>query len=795
MKGLLSGIVLGFAGVACGSAESGVRAEARATAPAPTARSGEPPAGAAQADASAAKDDTDAEPSLAWRGARATDWLSWRGPHQNGTSDDADGPVALDPDAPLWSVPISGRGTPVIADGLVYAMGYQGEDATCIEMLVCLDERDGSIVWQELYPDFLSDVVYSRYSISSPTVDPETGNVYVQTSPGRLIAYSRDGKELWEHSLMEAYGKLTFPNGRTGAPLVVGDRVIVHIISSSWGPLGPARDRFYAFDKRTGANLWSATPGEAPQDNSFSFPIVFEHDGRMVLAAETGCGFLAVLDVATGDPLWRHRIGSGANSSPVLAGDVLIGVHGNENFDDSSIGRLVGVRLGALPAPGAKLVDAGADVERWRVDLEAFSSSPVLAGNRLYQTDEDGELACVDVEAGKLLWKHKLAPDQVHASPLFAAGKLYVPMNNGSFHLVAPKDEGPEVLASIQLEGNCLGAPALASTRLYVHTTERLYCFGSAGAAGGSAAGAAPFTGLRAVADGAAGAPVRLQFVPADVALAAGETLAVRARTLDAQGRVVADPAQGVTFTTTLPMKETSPGTWSIPRDARTAAGVLKAEAGALKADARVRILPALPYVEDLEQTALDQKAWDDPALASGFAPSSWLGARVKWDVRERDGSKVLARIIDNPLFQRTITLIGHPDDRNYTVQADLLLEGNRRGLTSAGVINQRYLIQLKGNHKQIEVSSNFESLKVGVPFELEGDQWYTLETRVDNLPDGSAVVRARCWKRGDAKPDAWTIEVPHAHAHQNGAAGLFGFTPMSRFKAYVDNLKVTPNE
>jgi hypothetical protein len=36
---------------------------------------------------------------------------------------------------------------------------------------------------------------------------------------------------------------------------------------------------------------------------------------------------------------------------------------------------------------------------------------------------------------------------------------------------------------------------------------------------------------------------------------------------------------------------------------------------------------------------------------------------------------------------------------------------------------------------------------------------------------------------------------VPHANAHQSGAAGLFGFTPMSRFKAYVDNLKVTPNE
>ena len=59
----------------------------------------------------------------------------------------------------------------------------------------------------------------------------------------------------------------------------------------------------------------------------------------------------------------------------------------------------------------------------------------------------------------------------------------------------------------------------------------------------------------------------------------------------------------------------------------------------------------------------------------------------------------------------------------------------------------------------------------------------------------GSGVVRAKAWPRDAREPDAWTIEVPHAHAHTHGAAGLYGFTPQSRFAVYLDNLSVTPNE
>lgn len=727
-------------------------------------------------------------PSAQWRGARAGDWLSWRGPRQDGFADATGLPERLDPQHPLWSLPVSGRGTPVIADGRVYVMGYVGESETVREKVLCLDERDGSVLWEKTFRDLATDTVYSRYAISSPSVDPETGNVYFQTTGGLLYGCTRDGQELWKHSLIEEYGKLTFPNGRTGAPLVDQDRVIVHIISVTWGPLGPARDRFYAFDKRSGACLWVSTPGETPIDNSFSMPYVEERGGKRVLYAETGCGHVVCIDVRTGDPLWRFRMATGAaNASVLVNGDTLIAIHGGENLDSSTQGRLVAIRLPQNPTPGPKgPVELDASAEVWRLHIEAFSSSPVLAGGRVYLTDEDGELAAVNAETGALLWRHKLAADQVHASPLFADGKLYVPMNNGSFHVVRPHDEGPEILGEVQLGGNCLAQPATAAGRLYVHTTERLYCFGSgkdSGAGARAIAAAAPA--------GQPGEAVRLQIVPADITVREGDAIRFVARALDASGRLVSEPTPDsgeFERPGALELVEGSPG---LARAKKQAAGVLKVKAGGLEGTARVRIVPALPYAEDFEKMTLDQ---DKGGVKTARCPGGWFGGVPKWDVREKDGSKVLARIMDNPLFQRSVSLIGHPDDHDYTMKVDLCLAGNRRSMASAGVIHQRYLIEVRGNYQDVEVSCNAEALKVSAPVTLKPDVWYTLKSRVDLAPDGSGVVRVKVWPRDEAEPASWTIEVPHADAHRNGAAGIIGFTPQSRFEAYLDNLSITPD-
>jgi len=141
---------------------------------------------------------------------------------------------------------------------------------------------------------------------------------------------------------------------------------------------------------------------------------------------------------------------------------------------------------------------------------------------------------------------------------------------------------------------------------------------------------------------------------------------------------------------------------------------------------------------------------------------------------------------------------MGSADMKNYTIQADVMTEGNRRKMSEVGVIHQRYLIVLKGNDQKLEVSSNYERLrhpKAEEPsnFKVMPNVWYRLKTRVDVAADGSGVVRAKAWQRDQPEPAGWTIEVPHKHAHAEGAPGLFGFSPQD-IPVRIDNVTVTPN-
>jgi hypothetical protein len=175
------------------------------------------------------------------------------------------------------------------------------------------------------------------------------------------------------------------------------------------------------------------------------------------------------------------------------------------------------------------------------------------------------------------------------------------------------------------------------------------------------------------------------------------------------------------------------------------------------------------------------------------YPPLPWNGARLRFEVREKDGTKALVKTIDNKLLQRGTTFFGHSDMKNYTIEADVLTEGNRRKMSEVGLINQRYVIILKGNSQQLEINSNQERIKEAVPFKWSANQWYRMKARVDVAADGTGVVRAKAWPKGEAEPDKWLIEVKHTHAHPMGNPGLFSFAPQE-MRTWIDNVAVTAN-
>ncbi len=720
-----------------------------------------------------------------------TGWLNWRGPLQTGASLEKELPSDLKIGNELWTFDVQGAGTPTIADGRLYAFGFYGEKGEDTqEALICLDADTGKLIWEKRFSDYISDVVYNRYAVGAPTIDPETGNVYLQLSNGRCVAFTRDGEQIWEISLMEELSRLTFPNGRSGAPAVFNHLVIFHCVTANWGLTGPARDRFYAFDKVTGELVWYSSPGIRPVDSSFSMPVFGKLDGHDVFYAGVGCGNVVCVDANTGKPLWRYQLSNGGvNSQILLNGDQLIAIHGKENPGQSSKGRLICLNL-PKQYPAEQLVLDESSVAWKNDDHVAFTSSPVLAEGKLFTTISTGELVCVDAESGKTQWKEKLAPDQIHASPTYGDGKLYVPMFDGEFYVLDPEETGAKQLAKIKTGEACLGAPAIWGGKIYLFTKTKLHCWGTEGSAE---------ILVRQVEKNQAVSKLisSLQIVPAEFALRAGGSQSFKVFGLDAKGQRI---------------KEVSPESWEafIPPtarvkakvdatfegstltagpDAKLSAGAFKATVGDLSATTRGRVVAGSGYRADFEDVELKMDSADGEKV--NFPPLPWLGARIKWHVLEKDGSKVIANRLDNVLFQRTMNFFGHVDEKDYTLSADVMTDGNRRIMSSIGLVNQRYLITLVGNSQILEVSSNYERVNQSVKFKIKPNTWYSLTTQVKRNADGTGTVFAKAWPRGEDQPADWSITVPVKYCHPHGAPGVFAFSPQSQKRVYIDNIKL----
>ncbi len=750
-------------------------------------------------------------------------WLSWRGPEQSGVSRERGLPERIGSvEEALWTAEFPGGSTPVIADGRLYVVGHLGGDEGELqEGLGCFDAGTGELLWRRMYSDFLSDIIYMRYATSNPAVDPETGNVYLQGSQGLLTGFTRDGEELWQHSMMEQFGRLTFPNGRTATPVVDGDLVITRGITANWGAEGPGRDRFYAFDKRTGELVWSCSPGGGPKDSSYSYPWVGWIGDKRVMVATLGDGSVAGFNVLTGEPLWQVQLGKAGINAAVLVveGKTCSAIYGTPYEPGQMVAFRIPEMLAGVKTP---VLATREEMEVWSNDISTSTSSPILVDGMVYVVAEKGDLCAVDAATGEIRWTVKLGIEQRNSCPLFADGRLYVPIlddpagkgeaggeagTKGAFYIIEPGADAGRILTHLEVDGRCFGSPSAYNGKLYLQTKSRLYCFGKVG---DNVAGLAKVTGVDA--GPKPGPATQLQIIPAEVALHPGEAVGFRVRKLDANGLLVEE------------VQDTSKVRWEayIPPTARVkarmsaafndagmlvasgdpvpSAGAFQATLDGLTGTFRGRVLPQPPLLEDFEGFELSGMTTNtvEPPTAFAYPPLPWIGARVKFEVRDREGTKALTKTIDNKFFQRGVVFIGTPDMHDYTIEADVMTEGNRRKMSEVGLINQRYLIALKGNDQKLEVSSNLERLRVpeatAAPnFRWKANTWYRLKARVDSESGGKGVVRAKAWPRDEAEPEGWVIEVPVENVHRQGSPGLYGFSPQD-MRVAIDNIRVTPN-
>ena len=199
----------------------------------------------------------------------------------------------------------------------------------------------------------------------------------------------------------------------------------------------------------------------------------------------------------------------------------------------------------------------------------------------------------------------------------------------------------------------------------------------------------------------------------------------------------------------------TAGGAFTVASAAAGHAGSVKATIGGITGAARVRVVPPLPWEENFD------------AMKPGPPPRQWISATGKFQVREMDGGKVLAKLADNPATQRARVYMGPTNWRDYTVQVDVRATEKRRRMGDAGVVAQRYALVLFGNHQRLEIHPWQADPRrtVKMPFQWQKDTWYRMKLRVENLDDGKVKLQGKVWPVADAE----TRSVDH-RTHRPGS-------------------------
>ncbi|MEM7393046.1 MAG: PQQ-binding-like beta-propeller repeat protein, partial [Verrucomicrobiota bacterium] len=610
----------------------------------------------------------------------AADYTHWRGPHQTGVFDDKGLPAEWSKEGKnlTWKLPVGGRSAPLIMGGKVFLINRSGDGISLQERVMAIELETGKVLWEHKFNAFMTDIVAHRLGWSNLAGDPETGYIYAHGVQGMFFCFTPDGEIVWKRSLTESFGRISGYGGRTNTPIVEGDLVLISSLTSGWGPHGKGLHRMLAMDKKTGDIKYWAAPSGKPLDTTYSVPVVVDQDGERVLFMGLADGTIVALNPYTGAKKWQFTLSKrGINSSVVYADGKVYAQHSEENIDSTHMGKVV-------------CLDGRTGEKVWEVvGLPAGYTSPAYHDGLLYVADNSANLHCLDAQTGESHWHHNYGKEG-KGSPVIADGKVYIGEVGGSWHILKPSKDGCETINSVSFAGED-GSPleiyataGIGDGYVVLSNMRETYCISLNDKRVGAAAIEYKVPSHKQTAE-------YLQIEPAETMLAPGESVQFKIRHADGEGAfTMVDPSKAGFSVKGLQGEIKADGTFpAAGGGSAVQAGMISADVGCIVTSARVRIIGPIPYTEDFESHAV------------GAPPPGWISSKLKSQVVEHEGGKVLKKLADRPAppFARLRCYMTPPIDIGYTVQTDLYgYAKKRRFIPDMGLMNSRYLCIMLGS-------------------------------------------------------------------------------------------------
>ena len=352
-----------------------------------------------------------------------------------------------------WKTELPGRGhsSPVVWGDHVYLTS--ADDAAGKFYVVALNTADGAIAWTREYA-FTPIRIHplNSHASSSPTADEH--GVYALLFGGDtslVIAINHDGEEQWTHDL----GPSATMHGPSLSPMIYEGKLIFSFeqeensegIGSAW----------FAFNTKSGNIAWKLERITGTKASS-STPCVY--GDRIVFASQIH-GITAV-NPSDGGVAWEDAslLPTRVIGSPVVVDDVIFAT--------------CGVRGGGLKLVGVRAKDEVEVVHAIEERFIPYITTPVAKDGLLYTFHDRGEVTCVDVESGDVVWSDRRR-EKYFGSPIIVGDQIIALSDKGEVVVLKTGREYVE-LAKYDLGEECHSTPAFADGSLYLRTVSHLTC-------------------------------------------------------------------------------------------------------------------------------------------------------------------------------------------------------------------------------------------------------------------------------------------------------------------------------
>ena len=391
------------------------------------------------------------------------DWPCWRGRDANNSLSQPLPTVQWsDSESVCWKTVIPGRGhsSPCLWQNQIFLTTTDETQQTI--SLIALEKQTGKQQWQtELQRDGLP-TIHKKNSHTSSTPACDGQSVFVaRIEKGNLwvTAVAFDGSIRWECDA----GAYSSEWGYGSSVAIFQSIVIVsadnrghslnRLMGTSW---------LAGIHRKTGQIAWRV---KRPEGDSFGTPIVANVAGRDQLLL-AGKDHLVSYNPENGQTIWTCRWDMKRTANTVT-------------FDEQHV-------YATGRQPGAETIcvraDGDGDVTEthlvWREKKVACDvPSPIISRSFLYVLTDEGVLNCLNSKTGKTEWKRRLGGN-MSASPLVAGNHLLCSNEDGKNFVLDLEHRG-EIVAENSLNEGIMASPVLSENRLYLRTHSSLYCFAS----------------------------------------------------------------------------------------------------------------------------------------------------------------------------------------------------------------------------------------------------------------------------------------------------------------------------